>query len=179
VPVSTKGATTGIAEVDKMKKIRDFAAVFGPTTLIKAQDRNGTELEWVAVTPDSGKEKGRQVVMPLSMLMQPEYPEVLEGYFPIYVRGGRPLGNIVSKATVTEKRRPKKDLRAIREEEAQKKRAAQPTQEAAAAEAGPAAGGPGGRGMGGMRGGMRGGGMRGGGMRGGGMRGGRGRRGGF
>jgi uncharacterized membrane protein YgcG len=180
VPVSTKGATTGIPEVDKMKKVRDFAAVFGATTVIKAQDRNGTELEWIAVTPDSGKEKGRQVLMPLSMLMNADYPELLEGYFPIYVRDGRSLGNTVSKVTVTEKRRPKKDIKAIREEETTKRRAAAATEQAAAAEAEAALGATGGRGAGGMRGGgMRGGGMRGGGMRGGGMRGGRGRRGGF
>jgi uncharacterized membrane protein YgcG len=172
VPVSTKGATTGIPEVDKMTKIRDFAAVFGATTLIKAQDQNGTELEWVGVTPDSGKEKGRQVVMPLSMLMQAEYPELLEGYFPIYVQAGRPLAKIVSKATVTAPRRPKKDLQAIRQEEGDKRRATAAAEQAVAAEAEAAAGASGSRGM-------RGGGMRGGGMRGGGMRGGRGRRGGF
>jgi len=177
VPVSTKGATTGIPEVDKMTKIRDFAAVFGATTLIKAQDQNGTELEWVGVTPDSGKEKGRQVVMPLSMLMQAEYPELLEGYFPIYVQAGRPLAKIVSKATVTAPRRPKKDLQAIRQEEGDKRRATAAAEQAVAAEAEAAAGASGSRGMRG--GGMRGGGMRGGGMRGGGMRGGRGRRGGL
>ena len=184
VPVSTKGATTGILEVDKMKKIRDFAAVFGPTTLIKAQDQNGTELEWIAVTPDSGKEKGHQVVMPLSMLMAADYSEALEGYFPIYTRDARPLGKIVSKATVTELRRPKKDLKKIRDEELAKKSKAAVAEQAAAAEAGgyPSAGAQGGRGgmggarrggMGGGRGGMRG---RRGGMGGGG--GGRGRRGG-
>jgi hypothetical protein len=143
VPVSTKGATTGIPEVDKMAKIRDFAAVFGATTLIKAQDSNGTVLEWIAVTPDSGKEKGQQVVLPLSMLMSADYPEVLEGYFPIYVRAGRQLGKIVSKATVTALRRPKKDIKAIREEESKKKGPAVQAQGAAAAR--PAAGGIGGR----------------------------------
>jgi hypothetical protein len=163
VPVSTKGATTGILEVDKMKKIRDFAAVFGPTTLIKAQDQNGTELEWIAVTPDSGKEKGHQVVMPLSMLMVADYSEALEGYFPIYTRDVRPLGKIVSKATVTELRRPKKDLKKIRDEELAKKSKAAAAEEAAAAAAAEAGGYPsaapqGGRGgMGGGRGGMGGG----------------------
>ncbi|MFB3882489.1 MAG: hypothetical protein ACE149_14575 [Armatimonadota bacterium] len=176
VPVSTKGATTGILEVDKMKKIRDFAAVFGATTLIKAQDQNGTELEWIAVTPDSGKEKGRQVVMPLSMLMAADYPEALEGYFPIYARGARPLGKVVSKATVTETRRPKKDLKKIRDEELAKKRKAAAAEQAATAET-EAGGYPSAAGRGGMRGGRggMGGGMRGGrGGMGGGMRGGRG-----
>jgi len=161
VPVSTKGATTGILEVDKMKKVRDFAAVFGPTTLIKAQDQNGTELEWIAVTPDSGKEKGHQVVMPLSMLMAADYSEALEGYFPIYTRVARPLGKIISKATVTELRRPKKDLKRIRDEELAKRNraaAAEQAAAAAAAEAGgyPSAGPQGGAG-GGMGGGPRGG----------------------
>ncbi len=123
IQVPTKGATTGIPEVDKMNRIRDFAAVFGATTLIKAQDWNGTDLEWIAVTPDSGKEKGRQIVMPLSMLMSAEYPEMLEGYFPIYTRGIRPLGKVASKATVTATRRPRKDLRQLAEE-ARKKRVA-------------------------------------------------------
>ncbi len=149
-----------------MAKIRDFAAVFGATTLIKAQDWNGTELEWIAVTPDSGKEKGRQIVLPLSMVMSAEYPETIEGYFPIYVRASRPLGKIVSKATVTALRREKKDPKIIAE--ATRKKAASAAGQAGEAAAGAAAAGPA-AGPGGMPGGgMRGGGMRGGGMRGGG-----------
>ncbi len=154
-----------------MKKINDFAAVFGPTTVITAEDQNGTVLEWVSVKPDSGKEKGKQIVMPLSMLMNTEYPEVLEGYFPIYERAARPLGRITSKATVTAVRRPKKDMKEVAAAAA-KKRAAESAAAAAAGGATTAAnaGVAGGGGGGGMRGG--------GGRRGGGMRGGGGRRGG-
>jgi len=102
-------------------------------------------------------------------VMNADYPEVLEGYFPIYERGARSLGKITSKVVVTAPRRPRKSPAELAEAAGKKRTAAAAAQAAAAgaAEAGAAAGGRGG--------GMRGGGMRGGGMRGGGMRGGRGR----
>jgi hypothetical protein len=153
-------ATTGIPEVDKMALLREFAALYGPTTLIKSKDWDGTEFEWVSVTSDEGKVKGRQVVMPVNMVMNAKYLEWLEGYFPIYVRAARPLGEIVSRETITEPRKPKRTTKEIRELEgaaARARAAAQADADAAAEEAGVGGGpGMGGRGRGGF-GGMRGG----------------------
>jgi hypothetical protein len=153
--------TTGIPEVDKMALVREFAALYGTTTLIKSKDWDGTEFEWVSVTADEGKVKGRQIVMPVNMVTNAKYLEWLEGYFPIYIRAARPLGQIVSRETITEPRKPKRTTKEIRELETTAARARQEArrlaEEEAAAEggvgAGPGMGGPGRGGFGGMRGG--------------------------
>jgi len=97
-----------------MAAVREFAALYGPTTLIKAKDWNGTELEWVSLAAEDGKAKGKQIAMPVSMVTGAKYLEVLDGYFPIYVRGVRPLGEIVSKETITVARKPKRSVEEIR-----------------------------------------------------------------
>jgi hypothetical protein len=148
-----------------MAKVREFAALYGTTTLIKSKDWDDTEFEWVSLTAEEGKAKGRQIVMPVNMVTNAKYLESLEGYFPIYVRAARPLGEIVSKETISEPRKPKRTTKEIRELEtavARARAAAQAAADAAAQEAGvgagPGMGGPGGRGgMRGGRGGMRGG----------------------
>jgi uncharacterized membrane protein YgcG len=171
----TMGAATNIPEVDRMAAIREFAALYGPTTIIKAKDWDETELEWVSLTSEEEKTKGREIVMPVSMVVHAKYQEQLGGYFPIYQRDGRSLGEIVSRETITEPRKPKRTPEELRDLIRQVRREAQAAlaeAEAAEAEAGVGRGGVG------AGGGMRGGGMRGGGMRGGGMRGGGGRRGG-
>ncbi len=164
-----KAPATGIPEVDKMAKVREFAALFGPVTLINSKDWDGTEFEWVSVTAEEGKVKGRQIVMPVGMVLNAEYLEVLEGYFPIYVRAARPLGQITSKDTITEPRKPKRTLDEIRKLQTESLRVRLQQEQAAQAEAAAAGeaatagpGGPGGMrgGPGGMRGGRRG--MRGG-----------------
>ncbi|MCJ7749896.1 MAG: hypothetical protein MUQ65_02190, partial [Armatimonadetes bacterium] len=147
-------AVTGIPEVDKMAAVREFAALYGPTTLIKAKDWNGTELEWVALAAEDGKAKGKQIAMPVSMVTGAKYLEVLDGYFPIYVRGVRPLGEIVSKETITVARKPKRSVEEIRVLAAGDRTAAAGAAAAAAAaaeEAGGAVGAAGAAG-GGMRG---------------------------
>ena len=79
---------------------------------------------------------------------------------PIYVRAARPLGEIVSRETITEPRKPKRTTKEIRELEttaARARAAAQAAADAETAEAGVGGGpGMGGRGRGGF-GGMRGG----------------------
>jgi hypothetical protein len=149
-----------------MAKVREFAALFGPTTFIKSKDWDGTEFEWVSVTSEEGKVKGRQIVMPVGMVTNAEYLEVLEGYFPIYVRAARPLGEITSKETIVEPRKPKRTLDEIRKLQTETRRVQLQQEQAAQADAA-AAGGETAAGPGGMRGGPRG--MRGGprGMRGG------------
>gem|GEM_PF-3260351 len=156
-------AATGIPEVDKMAKVRDFASIYGSTSLIEAKDRTDLTLEWVSLVPQEGKVKGQQVVLPLSLVMAATYPEEVEGYFPIYVKGNRPLGEIVSKQTITESPRERKPMDEIRAAQRERRAAIA----AAAAEAAEAAATTTGR-SGGRAGGRSGGG--------GGGRGGRGRR---
>ncbi len=151
----TSPPETGIPEVDKMARVREFAALFGPTTLIKSKDWDDTEFEWVSVNAEGGKVKGQQIVMPARMVTDAEYLEVLEGYFPIYVRGGRSLGEIVSKETIIEPRQPKRSPTEVRKLELAVERAAAAAAAAAAAEAAGEAAAVGGPGRGGMRGGGR------------------------
>jgi len=159
-------AETGIAAVDTAAKLRDFAAIYGPTTRVDEKDWDGHVLQSVIVSYDGDDRllshiRGKQIKLPLDMIENADYMETLEGYFPIYVAAGRPSGEVVSKETITAPRREPRSLKELRELQGAKRKAAAAVTAAAgegetvAAGAGPAAGsgGPAGRGgRGGRRG---------------------------
>jgi hypothetical protein len=170
----TEAKDTRIPEVDAAAKINDFAALYGPATLIDEETWDGRVLQWVTVSYDLDTDylqhlKGRKIKLPLSMIMEAELMEALENYFPIYaVSKHRAEGKTIASKTYTAAERVEKkttkEIRAYYTEKRAKRQAAVEAQQAAAAEAGGTAAGAGpGAGPGGrMGGGMGGGRMRGG-----------------
>jgi len=146
-----------ISETEAAAKVHDFAALYGPVTRVEEKNWDGRLLQWVSFTYDGEnlKLKGRRFKLPLSMVVDAPYPEVLEGYFPIYSAAGRLSGKTVSTQTITAPRRPRRPPEEIKKIPAK----ARPAAAAGAAEtaaAGPPGaargGGMGGRGAGGGRG---------------------------
>lgn len=129
-----------LSEVEQAEKLRDFAAVYGPTTRTEEKDWNGNSLRWVSFTYDGERRTidGKTIKLPLRMVLNSPYPELLEGWFPIYTAGGRPSGELISRETITAPSRPKMTLEEIQQakKEAAGAAAAQEGAEGEAAEAG-------------------------------------------
>jgi hypothetical protein len=169
VEITSAGAPglAAISDIEKLKLIQQFAALYGPVVWVKETNWDGRVIDWVTFT-----HKSQSVKLPVSMIVDastiPKKPwlRLLEGYFGIYSTG---LGfdKVASKQTVTAS--PELKAKVVAEQDKLAEEMNKPVVAAAAAEGEEGAGGMGGMG-GGMGGGMRGGGMRGGG--GGGMRGG-------
>jgi hypothetical protein len=86
-----------IPEAERVKKIRDFIAVYGPITIAQEKDWDGRVLEWAVFTY-----KSMGVKMPLSMIIDAPKPKELEGYFRIYPNvGGFNKGTAQYKITAT------------------------------------------------------------------------------
>jgi hypothetical protein len=171
-PKTLEPADPTVPEEKADPQINKFAALYGPTSLEYEETWDGRSLQWVTVTYDLDTSwlkqyKGRTIRLPLTLVMEADLMETLEGYFPIYAESPhRVKGEIVSSKTYTPAERVEKlSPKEVREHfETKRAAAAQAAAEQAAAGdagAGGAAGGGPAMGGAGAGGGMRGGGMRG------------------
>ena len=80
-------------EAERAKRIRSFAAAYGPLTLSYEKNWDGRVVESVLFT-----HQNRRIKLPLSMVLDSAKPESLEGYFVVYPAVGSP-----GKGTVTYK----------------------------------------------------------------------------
>jgi hypothetical protein len=86
-----------IPEAERVKKIRDFIALYGPITIAHEKDRDGRILEWAVFSY-----KSQSFKMPLSMILDAPKPQQLERYFRIYPNiGGFNKGTAQWKITAT------------------------------------------------------------------------------
>jgi hypothetical protein len=72
-----------MSDVDKAKKLQGFVALYGPITLVKEKNWDGTQLEYVRF-----KYQGQQIKLPVGMVYDAPNLEALTGYFKIYAVGG-------------------------------------------------------------------------------------------
>ena len=96
---------SGIPEVDEAQKIQNFANLYGPITRVEERNWDERVIEWVVFTPPdptwvTSAHRGRRAKLPLSMIMDADTPEALEGYFQIYPAGSS-AGATVSRETIT------------------------------------------------------------------------------
>jgi len=94
-----------ISEVDAAQKIQNFANLYGPITRVQERNWDDRVIEWVVFTPPNATwvtpaHRGRRAKLPLSMIMDADAPEALEGYFQIYPTGSS-AGQTVSSQTIT------------------------------------------------------------------------------
>jgi len=71
-----------MSEVEKAKKLQAFSGVYGPVSVAKEKNWDGTVLEFVKF-----KFQGRQIKLPMGLVYDAPQPKDLEGYFEIYSVG--------------------------------------------------------------------------------------------